>query len=335
MTKRVSIILIFATGTVLIFWGKDLFSSYLDNNEMQILSSNKKTIQTHVDDESLSVPNVEPKESNSAEHVLFLASQSEPQSVSFDKKLQSLIQRAPKTAVSTPVSSEFNEATAQFLNEVDEFGLASLFDKALELDTQFPGFFDFYAHLVILKSSSDELFLKLTNHGASYNLSSAIMTLNYDNANGLKLLHQAGVDIHEPVFSDITLLDISLAQKNTKQSILYMLEQNFSYNEYKPELGLDTVGVAIINSVKHPKYASLYSTKMVEQGAKFNKHHLQLLEQVAQENPELYTEIKVVVPGLGELYRYSRKVTLIPPPLLEIAIGINTAVSKVRPPAFN
>ena len=296
MTKPAALIIVLAIGLFLILGSQFLFNS--ENLGKESLGSTKSKTDVQ-EEETTSDINVATQATTVAENGLFIASQSEPQSVSFDKKLQALILRTPKRSESTEASSEFNEATSQFLNEVQEFGLASLFDRALELDTQFPGFFDFYAHLVILKSSSDELFLKLTNHGASYNLSSAIMTLNYDNAHGLKLLHQAGVDIHEPVFSDITLLDISLAQKNTKQSILYMLEQNFSYNEYKPELGLDTVGIAIINSVKHPKYASLYLTKMVEQGAKFNKHHLQLLEQVAQENPELYTEIKVVVPGLG------------------------------------
>lgn len=86
----------------------------------------------------------------------------------------------------------------------------------------------------------------------------------------------------------------------SKKSFDYLLTKDFELNIYKPEVGIDTLGIAIIFAASQRENATYIISSMLNRGAIITDHHVALLEGVKNDSPDAYAKIISNIPELAD-----------------------------------
>lgn len=181
------------------------------------------------------------------------------------------------------IKAEDWEALLAFINEnVDEH----------------PYLVDGSLNLALIANIPEFVIKELIQYGGKISPMSLLPLILQENFELANILQNYGVDISKPFLDNISMIDIALMTPVSPLAFDYILEHTENITSFKNDLGVDTLGIAIINANMHSTFITKYISKLLQQGVEINEQHLQLMRGLKLESNETFTEIIAGIPHL-------------------------------------
>lgn len=143
-----------------------------------------------------------------------------------------------------------------------------------------------------------ELVQTLNNMGGEFSPLSLTPQFGSGDLKYIQSVENLGLSLTGKHAFSMSLVDISLMVPTHPDVFEYVIQQNLQYISDYNEIGLDPIGMAIVNaSVNHPNVGS-YIKKLHNSGAIINSHHKYLMALLKKENQKIYKKITNEEPGL-------------------------------------
>lgn len=150
----------------------------------------------------------------------------------------------------------------------------------------------------IALSAPVDMIENFVNQGAQIFPTSTLHILSQGRLGFVHDLENFGVNIVDDS-GELHILDMALMIPMPEESFEFLLEKSFDLHSYKSSLGIDTLGIAIVNAPINRKVAPFVIQSLLNKGVQVNTHHEQLLQKLAQDNPLIHAEILKSCPSLG------------------------------------
>lgn len=106
-----------------------------------------------------------------------------------------------------------------------------------------------------------------------------------------------GATLNSEVFKNTNTLHFAMLAPLTPKSFDFLINQ-VEVIDKVGQLGVDLIGLSIINADTNADYISHYLEQMIERGASVKPQHYQLMKGLKKENEIIYEEIVEIIPEL-------------------------------------
>lgn len=193
----------------------------------------------------------------------------------------------------TEIAQEFGVKFGDFFNSSDWEGIRELVD---EYSIILPDAPSIAANLLLLFGapiSELESYLAL---GAEVALPSTLNLASSGRIKDLKQLENYGVSYSSELPLQMSILDLALMNVLSKDGFNFLIERVDNLSVFKPDLQVDTLGIALLNAELNSTNAPYFIRAILEtDGVEFNKQHEAILSQLQQSSPTLANRIIAIL----------------------------------------
>lgn len=150
----------------------------------------------------------------------------------------------------------------------------------------------------IALSAPVDMIENFVNQGAQIFPTSTLHALSQGRIEFVKQLENFGVNIVDES-SELHVLDMAMMMPMPAESFEFLLDKPFDLMSYKSSMGIDTLGIAIVNAPINPTASPRIIQSLLIKGAELNSHHIELLQRLSKDRPEIHTNIVNLLPVLG------------------------------------
>lgn len=143
----------------------------------------------------------------------------------------------------------------------------------------------------------DELYLNLVNKGGKFISTSLLALVQKGKLDTVLKMENYGVTLNSEVFKNTNTLHFAMLAPLTPKSFDFLINQ-VEVIDKVGQLGVDLIGLSIINADTNADYISHYLEQMIERGASVKPQHYQLMKGLKKENEIIYEEIVEIIPEL-------------------------------------
>lgn len=155
-------------------------------------------------------------------------------------------------------------------------------------------------NVALMLSAPPEIIYKLMNDGAEIYPTSLYTRFNEANVDYLLELENLGVDFSMLQPMNFKMIDLTFLTHTHSNVFNFVLERNASDLNQVNEIGLDSLGMAIVNAQINPDKTVYFISTLIQHGAMINSDHKTLLTNLKADSPNLYAEIVAGIPQLTE-----------------------------------
>lgn len=166
----------------------------------------------------------------------------------------------------------------------------SFMQIAIELNEIVPHDIDVVLNSAVMANAPLEVINELIVMGGTLSSASLVTLATNEEFDKLEALERYGVGLNSGLDADISVLDLALMAPLSSSAFNYIVERTSVTNDVNV-FGVDSLGVAIITATNHGNNSIEFITTLIEQGAQLNESHLELLNNLQFENPELHAQI--------------------------------------------
>jgi hypothetical protein len=105
--------------------------------------------------------------------------------------------------------------------------------------------------------------------------------------------------VFEKLFGGANFLYLALMSNLAPESFEYALAKTDSVEQFKPLVVTDSLGITLVSATANPDYTSYFVQLLLREGAIVTVQHLNILQRVKVESPEIYEELILAVPGFS------------------------------------
>lgn len=150
----------------------------------------------------------------------------------------------------------------------------------------------------IALSAPVDMIENFVNQGAQIFPTSTLHALSQGRIEFIRKLENFGVNIVDES-SELHVLDMAMMMPMPAESFEFLLDKPFDLMSYKSSMGIDTLGIAIVNAPINPTASPRIVQSLLTKGAELNSHHIELLQRLSKDRPEIHTNIVNLLPVLG------------------------------------
>jgi len=143
----------------------------------------------------------------------------------------------------------------------------------------------------------DELYLKLANKGGELISTSLLTLVQRDQFDIVLKMENYGAILNSEILENTNILHFAMLTPLTPKSFDFLINRVDLIDDVG-QLGVDIIGLSIVNANTNANYISHYLNRMIEQGASIKPQHLLLMEGLKKEHENVYNEIIEVIPEL-------------------------------------
>lgn len=144
----------------------------------------------------------------------------------------------------------------------------------------------------------DELFTTLANNGGEL-IPTALLTLvQKDRSDTVIKLENYGATLNSEVLKDTNVLHFAMLSPLSPKSFEFLIDK-VDIIDNVGQLGVDIVGLSIINADTNADYISYYLDQLIVRGASIKPQHVELMKGLRKDNAVIYEEIIEVTPELS------------------------------------
>lgn len=143
-----------------------------------------------------------------------------------------------------------------------------------------------------------ELVQTLNNMGGEFSPVSLTPQFGSGDLEYIQSVENLGLSLTDQHAFSMSLVDISLMVPTHPDVFEYVIQQNLQYISDYNEIGLDPIGMAIVNASVNHRNVGSYIKKLHNSGAIINSHHKYLMALLKKENQQIYTQITNAVSNL-------------------------------------
>lgn len=150
----------------------------------------------------------------------------------------------------------------------------------------------------IALSAPVDMIENFVNQGAQIFPTSTLHALSQGRIEFVKQLENFGVNLVDDS-SELHVLDMAMMMPMPAESFEFLLDKSFDLMSYKPSMGIDTLGIAIVNAPINQTASPRIVQSLLTKGAELNSHHIELLQRLSKDRPDIHTKIVKLLPVLG------------------------------------
>ena len=229
----------------------------------------------------------------------FIASDTVSQLQSFHEKVKVVMANANVSAQSLTKEQEMHLMNigmqlAQYAqrNQWDEF------EKIVLAESADPDKLTALTNAAIALGAPVDMIENFVNQGAQIFPTSTLHALSQGRIEFVKQLENFGVNLVDDS-SELHVLDMAMMMPMPAESFEFLLDKSFDLMSYKPSMGIDTLGIAIVNAPINPTASPRFVQALLNKGVQLNSHHVELLQRIAIERPDIHADIVKLSPDLG------------------------------------
>lgn len=100
----------------------------------------------------------------------------------------------------------------------------------------------------------------------------------------------------ETLLGGANFMYLALMSNLAPESFEYALAKTDSVEQFKPLVVTDSLGISLASATANPDYTSYFVQLLIREGAIVTMQHLNILQRVKVESPEIYEELILAVP---------------------------------------
>ena len=147
---------------------------------------------------------------------------------------------------------------------------------------------------LLLNGAPFDVVSEYINRGAEVAPSTLLQLVGDSQIDYLNKLVNLGISIDNKNTSGTSLLDLSLISGVTPQAFEFLIDNSKHVAALKPELGIDTLGIAIANAETNAPYSSYYIERILNENASITEQHFQILAVLERKSPHAYEELTLL-----------------------------------------
>lgn len=200
------------------------------------------------------------------------------------------------------MTQQDKQVIADFSNILYDFMLAKDWQNFLEhtqLHSHLEGIVTISLTTAVASGAPIELVHTLINMGGEFSPVSLTPQFGSGDLEYIQSIENLGVNLTGKHAFSMSLVDISLMVPTQPNVFDYVMQQNLQYISDYNEVGLDPIGMAIVNArVNQPNTANYIKT-LHDSGAAINSHHQYLMALLKNEDEQLYEQLISATPSLA------------------------------------
>jgi hypothetical protein len=201
------------------------------------------------------------------------------------------------------VSVVFDEADGELQRLTQDYGekLANLiitknWDEVEALMNQYnndiPELGTITANLLLMFGADLDVVFDYLAKGAQVSGAATLNLIKSGRVEDLERLENFGVSFNSDLPLDLSILDLALMSELSPTGFEFLIERIGETGQFKQELGVDTLAVAIMTAENNPAFSSHYINSIINTaGVDVTQYHVDLLTALSNHNPDLAEEI--------------------------------------------
>lgn len=133
---------------------------------------------------------------------------------------------------------------------------------------------------------------KYIQQGAEISASATLSLVKQGRVDELLSLENIGVNFNEGLPLELILLDMALMAELPHESFEFLVQRSQGSNNFKSELGVDTLAIALLNAEANPQNIPQYINSIISTlNFDIKVQHIKLFQALSNNNPELANNI--------------------------------------------
>lgn len=156
------------------------------------------------------------------------------------------------------------------------------------------------ANVLLMFGASSDVVEQYIVEGALISGPAALSLIQKGQIDDLIRLENMGVTFDDELPLDLNLLDLALMSKLSPNGFKFLIDRVSDVGQVKPELGVDTLAVAILTAQTNSAFIANYINAIIDKsGNGVSDYHVDLIRILAKQNPSLAEEIGLINKSLS------------------------------------